>query len=147
MRRPRPRASGPASGPVALGCGETLDRVEAEPRPSGRGQAESGGGDDVGEGHRGGDVELVVATVDRVLVEAPAEELHAVAEAAVLELAERHLSHPLGPDGDPGEVLAGVPPARRPGLTPRLLALLPVRPVLPGMVDERVLGERGQLVA
>src|SRR4051812_50080044 len=73
-----------------------------------------------------GDVELLVAAALRRAVGAPADERHAVAEAALLELAERDLGDPFDADRHPREVLAGVPtaPPARPagpvaGLAPR----------------------------
>ena len=90
--------------------------------------------DDLVEGDRVGDLELVVAAARRLAVGPPADERHAVAEPAVLELPERDLGDErvVGgrADRDPRQVLAGVPPARRAGLAADVL-LLPLGPVLP----------------
>ena len=97
------------------------------------------------EAHRRGDVELVVATALRRAVRTPALELDAVAEAARLELAERHLHDPFDPDRHPRQVLAGVP-AAAPARHPAIRVGLHLGPVAPRVTVERVVGERLELV-
>src|SRR4029453_6814325 len=58
-----------------------------------------------------GFVELVVGALGRGLVLAPADQPRCVAEAAALQVLVTDLDHPLGSEGDPGEVLGGVPAA------------------------------------
>ena len=104
----------------------------------------SGLGDELAERDGRGDVELVVAAARRLAVGTPADERHAVAEPPLLQLPERHLGHPLDADRHPGQVLAGVPPARRPRLA-CLVGVLPLGPVAPWVVVHGVVGERLQL--
>ena len=68
----------------------------------------------------------------------------AVAEAPLLQLAERHLGDPLDADRHPRQVLAGVPAARRPRLA-GLVGVLPLGPVPPRVVVDGVVGQRLQL--
>src|SRR4051812_43675392 len=86
---------------------------------------------------RGRGLELVVPTIRRRLVRAPALERRPVAEAVALEMVVRHLGHPLGAERLPGQVLAAVPARRRSGESLagriRLTSGGPLRPFLPGV--------------
>ena len=91
-----------------------------------------------------GHLELLVAAPLRRAVGPPAHELHAVAEAAALELAERDLDDALDAERHERQVLVDVPAAE--SARHALLAVgLHLGPVLPRMVVERVRGERRQL--
>src|SRR4029078_9726717 len=70
-------------------------------------------------------LELVVAAVPRTFVPAPAHEVRGVAEAVTLHVVIGDLADALGPERDPGEVLAPVPPAPPPPPDAAPLARLP----------------------
>ena len=69
-----------------------------------------------------------------------------MAEAALLQLAERHLGDPLDAQRHPRQVLAGVPSAAPAGHALLVLRLdHPLGPVAPRVPVERVVGQRLQL--
>ena len=91
------------------------------------------------------DLELRVGAVARRLVRPPAPELRGVAEARALHVVVGDLDDELGSQRLPREVLALAPAALRAG--PALAAALRVGragPLLPRMIDQRVLAVRRQ---
>src|SRR5205085_8014718 len=100
--------------------------------------------EDSGQLQCGDFFELVVPAGLGVLVGTPAEEVRRVAEAVTLQVIVGDLADALGTEGFPAQVLPAVPPTRSAGHA--LIAFLDAGPVAPGMVFDRVLSERSQLV-
>src|SRR5712671_1176288 len=101
-------------------------------------------GENPGQLHCGDFFQLVVAAGARVLVRAPALEVRGVAEAVALQVIVSDLADARGAERLPAQVLAAVPAAG--GARHALVAFLRASPVAPGMVLERVLAQRRELL-
>src|SRR5439155_11216136 len=89
------------------------------------------------------DLELIVATFLRRLVEPPAQKNRGMAKTRALQVVVFHFAHALDAQRFPRQVLAGAPaalPARHARLGSARLG-----PVAPGMLRERVFSQRLEL--
>src|SRR5687768_17292331 len=100
--------------------------------PAGSGTARPGR-EDLVEVVGGRDLELIVATVGRLFVRAPAQERRHVTKAAALQMIVLHLTHALDPQRLPREVLARAPAALSARHT-RVPCRIRIRPCTPRMV-------------
>src|SRR5207237_6387911 len=93
------------------------------------------------------DLQLIVTTVLRAFVGAPANKLCGVPKAGSLQVIVRHLADALGPHRLPAQVLAAIPAARRTGQAQPLgvCLRLSLSPAAPGVAVERALAERREL--
>src|SRR5690348_2646808 len=97
------------------------------------------GAEDLAQLERRSDLELIVATVGRLLVGTPAPEVGRVTEAIALQVVVRDLADALDAERLPRQVLAAVPPrgCARHALPLLASGRLPVGPLRPRMTVAR----------
>src|SRR5688572_20288369 len=110
------------------------------------------GTEDRGKLERRNDLELVVAAIPRRLVVPPAQERRPVTKAIALHVVVLHFAHALDPQRLPRQILARAPaalPTRHAPAFAKTLRRGRLRmghPGFPGMIRERVLAQRLELL-